>query len=112
VGGSGQPFPEVGAGDAAIYDAKVNFFFATSNFSKGGALGVFGGSPVRWVANAPTAVGSHTVAYDETNRGVYTVNEQPGQAGVIAFYGPLGREPPPGAPSYGSPASSRRARST
>jgi DNA-binding beta-propeller fold protein YncE len=80
-------FPDVGAGDAAIYDAKTNlFFFAASNFPKGAALAVFSGSPVRWIANAPTAVGSHAVAYDETNRIVYTLNQQQGQAGLMAFW--------------------------
>ena len=80
-------FPDVGGGDAVIYNAKTNlFFFAASNFPKGAALAVFSGSPVRWIANAPTAVGSHAVTYDETNRVVYTINQQKGQAGLMAFW--------------------------
>ncbi len=80
-------FPDVGAGDAVIYNAKANaFFFAASNFPKGAALAVFSGSPVHWVANAPTAVGSHAVAYDETNRVVYTIDQRPNQAGLMAFW--------------------------
>ncbi len=80
-------FTQVGAGDAVIYSPKANlWFFAASNFPPGAALAIFGGSPVRWIANIPTAVGSHMVAYDETNRVIYTGNQQPNSAGLMSFW--------------------------
>ncbi len=82
-------FTQVGAGDAVIYDAKADlFFFAASNFPSGPVMAIFTGSPVRWIANIPTARGSHMVAYDETNRVIYTGNQQEGKAGLIAFWLP------------------------
>jgi DNA-binding beta-propeller fold protein YncE len=82
-------FDQAGAGDMALYDSKTNlWFFAASNFPKGAVLAVFGGSPVRWLGNLPTAVGSHIVAYDQTNRVIYTGNQQPNSAGLMAFWLP------------------------
>lgn len=82
-------FTQVGAGDAAIYDAKANlFFFAASNFPSGPVMAIFSGSPVRWIANVRTAVGSHMVAYDETNRVIYTGNQGKGEAGLVALWLP------------------------
>ena len=82
-------FDQVGAGDMAFYSAKTNlWFFAASNFPKGAALAIFGGSPVRWLANLPTAVGSHAVAFDETNHMIYTLDQRPNSAGLMAFWMP------------------------
>jgi DNA-binding beta-propeller fold protein YncE len=82
-------FDQAGAGDMALYDAKTNlWFFAASNFPKGAALAVFGGSPVRWIANLPTAVGSHAVGFDETNHVIYTLDQRPNSAGLMAFWMP------------------------
>ncbi len=82
-------FTQIGAGDAAIYDAKANlFFFAASNFPPGAALGIFSGSPVRWSGNVPTARGSHMVAYEERTRVIFTGNQQEGQAGLMNFWLP------------------------
>ena len=82
-------FEQAGAGDMAFYSAKTNlYFFAASNFPKGAVLAVFGGSPVHWLGNLPTAVGSHAVAFDETNHVIYTINQQPNSAGLMAFWMP------------------------
>jgi DNA-binding beta-propeller fold protein YncE len=82
-------FNQVGAGDMAFYSPKTNLFFvAASNFPKGAALAIFGGSPVHWIANLPTAVGSHAVAFDETNRVIFTLDQRPNSAGLMAFWLP------------------------
>ena len=82
-------FDQAGAGDMVFYSAKTNlFFFGAGNFPKGAVLAVFGGSPVRWIGNLTTAVGSHVVAFDETNHVIYTVNQQPNSAGLMAFWMP------------------------
>jgi DNA-binding beta-propeller fold protein YncE len=82
-------FDQVGAGDMAFYSPKTNLFFvAAANFPKGAALAIFGGSPVRWIANLPTAVGSHAVAFDETNHVIYTLDQRPNSAGLMAFWVP------------------------
>jgi len=82
-------FTQAGAGDMTAYDPKTNlFFFAASNFPPGAVLAIFGGSPVHWIANIPTAVGSHVVGFDATNRVIYTGNQQPNSAGLMAFWLP------------------------
>lgn len=84
-------FPQAGAGDVTLYDAQVNrFFFAAANFAKGGApdpeVAIFSGSPpVNFIAAMGTAVGSHAVAYDETNKVVYTQDQKPSDGGLFAF---------------------------
>lgn len=81
-------FPQIWAGDVAAYSAKHNvFFFAAANRPTGAILGVFTGGPdVRYVGGASTFVGSHTVAYDETNRIVYTQDQRPNSARLLAFF--------------------------
>ena len=79
-------FDQVGAGDLALYDAKADrFFFAAANFYRGGQVGIFSGSPIQFLTNVPTAVGSNGIAYDETNRIVYTADRTPGQAALLSF---------------------------
>jgi len=41
--------------------------------------------PNRFLTNVPTGVGSHSMAYDETNRIVYVGDQRPGQAGLFSF---------------------------
>ncbi len=82
-------FDQAGAGDQAAYDPKTNlYFFAASNFPPGAVLAIFGGSPVHWIGNLPTARGSHVVGFDATNRVIYTVNQQPNSAGLMRFWLP------------------------
>ena len=44
-----------------------------------------GSPPVRLLASMPTAVGSHSVAFDELHRVVYTQDQKPFDAGLYAF---------------------------
>ena len=82
-----QTFTQVGAGDMTVYSAKADlFFFAASNYPPGPVIGVFTGSNPRWVANIPSVTGAHAVAYDETNRVLYAINQTPNQASLIAFW--------------------------
>jgi YVTN family beta-propeller protein len=81
-------FTQVGAGDAAIYNAKADrFFFAASNFYRGAMIGLFGGSPVKFITNLPTAnySGSHGVAYDETNKVIYTQDQLAGEGALFSL---------------------------
>jgi len=81
---------KVGAGDAAIYDAKANkFFFAASNYYRGGQMGIFSGNG-KFIANVPTAVGAHAVAYDETNNALFAQDQLPNQGAVFTFKVPTG----------------------
>ena len=50
-------------------DEADRFFFAASNFNRGALMAVFSGNPVKFITAIPTAVGSHAVAYDETDLG-------------------------------------------
>ena len=80
-------FQQAGAGDMTLYDEKVDrFFFAASNFFRGGQMAIFSGSdPIRFMTNVPTGVGSHAVAFDETNTIVYTQDQLPNDAALFSF---------------------------
>jgi DNA-binding beta-propeller fold protein YncE len=80
--------PQIWAGDGATYSAKENlFFFAAANQPNGAQLGVITGGPsVRYAGGAATYVGSHTLAYDETNRVIYTQDQRPNSARLFAFF--------------------------
>jgi YVTN family beta-propeller protein len=79
-------FPQAGASDAGIYDSKADrYFLAAANFYRGPQMAIFGGAPVQFLTNVPTVAGSHTVAYDELNRVIYTPDQRPGMAGLISF---------------------------
>jgi DNA-binding beta-propeller fold protein YncE len=81
-----ETFTQAGAGDVTLYVPEAGlFFFAASNFPPGAVLAIFSASPVRWLANVQTAVGSHTVAYDVTHLIVYTVDQRQGHAGLLSF---------------------------
>jgi len=93
---------KVGSGDAVIYDAKADrFFFAASNFYRGGQMGIFDGKG-GFITNVPTAVGAHGVAFDETNNIVYTQDQLPGEGAMFSF--PL----PGGASAAAKPAASAK----
>lgn len=82
-----QTFTQVGAGDATLYDSRTDlFFFAASNYPAGPVIGVFTGSNVHWVANIPSVTGAHTLAFDQTNKVLYAINQTPNQASLIAFW--------------------------
>ncbi|HLQ62836.1 MAG TPA: YncE family protein [Candidatus Acidoferrales bacterium] len=84
-------FDKTGAGDMTLYDDKADrFFFAASNFTSGGSpgphLAVFNATaPVAMLATVPTAVGSHSVAYDQTNRVIYVQDQKDFDGGLFAF---------------------------
>src|SRR5437899_2311413 len=82
-------FDQAGAGDAVFYSAKADrFFFAASNFNRGALMAVFTGNPVRFLTAITTAVGSHGVAYDETNGMVYTQDQNPNEGALFSFAPP------------------------
>jgi hypothetical protein len=77
---------ESGSGDGATYDPTIDrFFFAASGFSGGPVMGIFGGNPVRFLANVPTARMASWVAYDQTNRLVYAPTIKDGMPALISF---------------------------
>jgi hypothetical protein len=78
-------FENAGTGDAAIYDAKADRFIATAaNFFRGGQMAIVSGAG-KFITNVPTAVGSHGVAYDETNKIIYTQDQLPNQGVLFSF---------------------------
>lgn len=79
-------FDQAGAGDAVFYSAKADrFFFAASNFNRGALMAIFSGNPVKFMTGIPTAVGSHSVAYDETNGVIYTQDQNPNEGALFSF---------------------------
>jgi len=47
-----------------------------------------GTDPIKFVTNVQTAVGSHGVAYDETNNIVYTQDQLPNEGALFSFTPP------------------------
>jgi len=81
-------FDQAGAGDAAFYSPKADrFFFAASNFNRGAVMAIFAANPIRFITNIATAVGSHGLAYDETNGIIYTQDQNPNE-GALFFFSP------------------------
>src|SRR6059036_1359874 len=79
-------FEQACAGDAAIYSAAVDrFVVAASNFNRGAVAAFFTGSPVKFLTNVETAVGSHGIALDETNKIVYTQDQLPNEGALFSF---------------------------
>ena len=84
-----QQFDQAGAGDVVFYSAKADrFFFAASNFNRGAVLAIFSGNPVKFITAISTAIGSHSVAYDETNGVIYTQDQNPGEGALFSFPAP------------------------
>ena len=82
-------FDQTGAGDGVFYSAKADrFFFASSNFNRGGVMSIFKGNPIAFVTNIPTAVGAHGVAYDEANDVIYTQDQNPNEGALFSFSPP------------------------
>ena len=82
-------FDQAGAGDAVFYSSKADrFFFAASNFNRGALMAIFTGNPVKFVTGIPTAIGSHGVAYDETNGIIYTQDQNPNEGALFSFSAP------------------------
>jgi DNA-binding beta-propeller fold protein YncE len=75
-----------GCGDGAIYVPSIGrFLFAAHGFTGGPVLGIFGGDPVRLLANVRTDHGASWVAYDETNRLAYTPTFANGLPALLSF---------------------------
>ena len=84
-----QSFDQAGAGDAVFYSVKADrFFFGASNFNRGAVIAIFAGNPVKFIGNVATAVGSHGLAYDETNGIVYTQDQNPNEGALFSFPAP------------------------
>jgi len=84
-----QQFDQAGAGDAVFYSAKADrFFFGASNFNRGAEMAIFSGNPIKFVTAVLTAVGSHGVAYDETNGIIYTQDQNPNEGALFSFPAP------------------------
>ncbi len=77
---------ECGSGDGAVYDPVASrFFFAASGFSAGPVVGIFGGNPVRWLANVPTGPFASWVAFDQSNRLLYAPTIRDGKPALLSF---------------------------
>jgi len=75
---------QAGAGDQLIYSAKADRYLAAdSNFYRGPSIGIVSGAG-KFITNVPTAPGAHQVAYDETNKIVYT-NDRAPTGGLVSF---------------------------
>ena len=74
-----------GGGDGAVYDATVDLFFgAHSSMTGGPVVGIFGGDPVRLLANVPTTKGASWVVYDRAHRQLYTPAYEDGRPALFA----------------------------
>jgi DNA-binding beta-propeller fold protein YncE len=87
-----RTFDQAGAGDAVIYDAIADhFYFAASSYTPPEMAVFSGSSPITYLTAVPTSHKSHTVAYDEVHRTIYTFDGLHRQAGLWTFQDPLPR---------------------
>jgi hypothetical protein len=79
-------FEESGCGDGAIYEPTIDrFLFAAAGYATGPVMGVFGGTPVRFITNVPTTAKSSWVAYDRKNKVVYAPANEEGRPALVSF---------------------------
>jgi hypothetical protein len=84
-----QRFDQVVGGDVVTYNSKTDRFFVASPQQAGsGAVGIFGGNPIGYIASVPTDGPGKSTAYDETNDVVYTPDVRLGYAGLASFRPP------------------------
>jgi DNA-binding beta-propeller fold protein YncE len=82
-------FDQAGAGDAVVFDAQAqHFYFAASNFTPG-EVAVFNASPIGFLTAVPTSHRSHTLAYDEAHKTIYTYDGKHSEAGLWSFPDPV-----------------------
>jgi YVTN family beta-propeller protein len=63
-----------GGADMTAYDSVAELFFAACDSEVGPVMAIFNGSDEKFITYVPTAPGAKKVAYDQTNRMVYTVD--------------------------------------
>ena len=86
-----ERFQQQLGGDIVGYDAKVDRFFVGAPHKPGqGAVGVFGGTPIAYIATVVTGAGGKSAAYDEASAMVYTPDTRPNKAGLASFKMPAG----------------------
>jgi len=83
-------YDQIGSAEAIVFNANADrYFIAAPAFVRGPAIGIFGGPRSVFVTNVPSTSVSRAVAYDETNRLVYTQ----GPRGILSFPSPPDRIP-------------------
>jgi hypothetical protein len=84
--GTSEKFLQQPGGDIVSYDPKVDRFFVGAPFKPGqGAVAMFGGTPIAYIATVATGAGGKSAAYDEANDTVYTPDTRPNKAGLASF---------------------------
>jgi YVTN family beta-propeller protein len=84
-----RSFDLAGAGDAVIFDAKAqHFYFAAQGFAPP-EIAVFNAAPITFLTAVPTSSRSHSVAYDEAHRLIYTFDGKHLEGAVWAFADPV-----------------------
>jgi hypothetical protein len=84
-----QRFDQVVGGDVVTYNSKIDrFFVASPQKTDPSAVGIFGGSPIAYIASVPTDGPGKSTAYDETNDVLYTPDARLGYAGLASFRPP------------------------
>jgi YVTN family beta-propeller protein len=84
-----RTFDLAGAGDAVIFDEQAqHFYFAAQNFSPP-EVAVFSTAPIMFLTAVPTSHRSSTVAYDATNKHIYTTDGRHLEAALWTFPDPV-----------------------
>ena len=86
-----EAFGQVTGGDTVTYDAVADrFLVAAPAPAATSAVGLFGGSPIAYLASVTTGAGGNSAAYDNVNHLVYTPDTRSGRAGLAGFEPPHG----------------------
>lgn len=85
--------------DIGIYDPVANLFFlACPAMASGDFMAIFDGTSGNFITDVPIPAGAHQVAYDETNKLVYTTDGTLYHGALVSF-----PWPPPAGTKIGNP---------
>lgn len=85
--------------DIGVYDPVANLFFlACPAMAQGAFMAIFDGTTGNFITLVPIPAGAHQVAYDETNKVVYTTDGTLYNGALISF-----PWPPPAGTKIGNP---------
>jgi hypothetical protein len=83
--GKMEKFDQVMGGDIVTYNSKVDrFFVASPHKTRPSAIGMFGGTPIAYMATIAAPGSGNSATLDETNDIVYSPDIRPNMSGIAA----------------------------
>jgi hypothetical protein len=81
-------FDNIADADQVVYDAASDRYLVAGAVAGHTAVGVLGGSPVRWIGSVTTSADTRSVAYDSDRKVIYQPVAKTDTAAVVSFAPP------------------------